>query len=113
MQRFLAALTLLATPCLADEPVSFDVYLGPGAMICDEPDSVMLSLERGALMPDCGFLRLRPGAGVSVTVTILGYYEDKPLAMFQFHEPFSNVPAVQYGWWAGEIPEPVPQGISI
>lgn len=111
MIRYLAALTLLATPCLAEEPVSFDVVLGGGAMICDHAESVVTSLQTGRFMPDCGTFQTMTGA--PATVTIIGQYEDKPLAMFEFHNPTPWGNQTQYGWWAGDLPDIVPQGTSL
>lgn len=84
------------------EETSFDVNLGAGALICDYAESVITSLERGIPMPDCGIFRTSTGA--PVTVTIIGQYEDKPLARFDFHHPTPWGNQVQYGWWAGTIP---------
>lgn len=91
---------------MADESVSFEVMLGHGAMICDYAESVVTSLERGVLMPDCGIFQTRTGA--PATVTIIGEYQGvertHPLAMFEFHQPTPWGNQVQYGWWAGDMP---------
>ena len=91
---------------LSEEVVSFDVLMADGAMICDKPESVTMSLDMGMLMPDCGYLRTT--TGLSATVTITGAHDSSygthPLATFEFHKPVPWGVQTQYGWWAGEIP---------
>lgn len=99
----------------AEEPepqASFDVNMGNGALICDNAESVVMAFQ-GFRPQDCGFLRTR--SGMMVTVTIIGQYEDKPLARFDFHEMPPWGVQTQYGWWAGEIPaevEPTALGVD-
>lgn len=81
----------------------FDVMLGGGALICDKPESVVTALQTNVAPNDCGVFQTRTGA--PVTVTIIGEYEGKPLTMFEFHNPTPWGNQVQYGWWAGELPD--------
>lgn len=92
----------------AQEPTSFDVLLGNGALICDKPESVQLTLG-GTRQSDCGIFQTRRGA--PVTVTLNGDMvqhpngNEYPLAAFEFHNPTPWGNQLQFGFWAGDVPE--------
>jgi len=94
----LSSWLLASGPAHADE---FDVNMGPGAMICDKAESVVLTMN-GEQQADCGILTT--STGMPVTVTIIGELHGKPLARFDFHNPTPWGNQIQYGWWAGTIP---------
>lgn len=100
---------------MAEGPVSFEVNLGHGALICDYPESVLSLLEvQGATVPaDCGQFQTQTGA--PVLVTIMGSYEIAGITylvsrfMFLVEVPWGN--PIQYGFWGGDIPKPVGQDL--
>lgn len=108
LTSFAALMPVMST---AEENQSFDVVLGSGAMICDKAESVVVAFQTSTKPDDCGIFRTRTGA--PVTVTIIGHYEDKPLVRFEFQTPTPWGNDTQYGWWAGEIPDAIPQGTSL
>lgn len=105
---------LVATASLADDYPSFDTVIAGGALICDEPQSV-INMFNNVPAPDCGVLRAQ--SGMAVTVTIIGLHEGTdrtyPLAMFEFHEPTPWGVDTQYGWWGGDIPSTEPAGLDL
>lgn len=116
IKRLCLGVILFCAPTfVAADETSFDVMLGDNAMICDTPESVVTVLATNVNQPDCGLFRTTSGA--PVTVTIIGEYQGPerlhPLARFDFHieTPWGN--QVQYGWWAGAIPENVPQDVAL
>lgn len=109
MKYVLTALAILSAcaPAYADEPISFDVRMAGGALICDTPEDALAKAD-GLLAPTCGTL-VSP-KGMMATITIMDETrvspdgKTYPLAMFRFHEPTPWGNDVQFGFWAGEIP---------
>lgn len=92
-----------ATDARAQAVPSFDVRLVGGALICDEPQAVVDALT-GLETTGCGLLQSK--SGMKVTVTIIGEFKTRRLAMYEFHTPTNWGSQIQYGFWVGPIPQP-------
>lgn len=100
---------VMPSTTVAEEYLTFDTILAGGALICDKPDSVVTFLESNGTerLPDCGRLMTQKGTPATVTIIEPYVWHDRTfyVAMYQFD---NNVPwgvPIQYGFWAGGLPE--------
>lgn len=117
--RYLIALCLAlwGTTTTAEDYISFDTRIGAPTFICDKPDSVLAFLDSDGMtrLPDCGNLVGRVAWPVTVTIIEPYEYDGRTFYIAQFAFA-GDVPwgvPIQYGFWAGDVPDLEPAGMSL